>query len=174
MLDGSWRQSTTMQCVTIIQKLAHAYRRLSMVVASQVLMIDANEQALDFSHPIGRFYRVWFHGAAPDDLQGVEFVYRAAPSTTNLEEFRESAKAALQAFLGDNTRLIYLDDGKSEGSKDWRSAPRRALGPPLEPAKIKVSTTASLRRNTRVVPSIHGSCFLSLGSLRPRSRKYAE
>lgn len=150
---AAWSLATNYYAVRYnYSKLAHAYRRLSMVVASQVPVIDTNEQALDFSHPIGRFYRVWFHGAAPDDLQGVEFVYRA-PSTVKLTRFGESVKAAMQGILRDNTPIdLVLDDGRAEEAKDWRSAPRRALGPtPLEPVKIKVTPLRALLRRAHKI-----------------------
>lgn len=48
-------------------RLAYVYRKLALVVTSQVPMIDASNQ-LDLSSNIGRFYKVYFHGGAPDDL----------------------------------------------------------------------------------------------------------
>lgn len=47
--------------------LAYVYRRLAQVVTSQVPVIDVSNQ-LDMSSQLGRFYKVYFHGAAPDDL----------------------------------------------------------------------------------------------------------
>ena len=48
-------------------RLADVYRRLATVVTSQVPIIDVSNQ-LDLSSQIGRFYKVYFHGGAPDDL----------------------------------------------------------------------------------------------------------
>lgn len=48
-------------------KLADVYKRLAIVVASQVPIIDVSNQ-LELSSQIGRFYKVYFHGGAPDDL----------------------------------------------------------------------------------------------------------
>lgn len=48
-------------------RLAYVYRRLALVVTSQVPIIDVSNQ-LDLSSQIGRFYKVYFHGGAPDDL----------------------------------------------------------------------------------------------------------
>lgn len=43
------------------------YRKLALVVTSQVPIIDVSNQ-LDLSSQLGRFYKVYFHGSAPDDL----------------------------------------------------------------------------------------------------------
>ena len=48
-------------------QLALVYRKLALVVTSQVPIIDSSNQ-LELSSQIGRFYRVHFHGGAPDDL----------------------------------------------------------------------------------------------------------
>jgi len=48
-------------------RLAFVYRKLALVVTSQVPIIDVSNQ-LDLSSQIGRFYKVYFHGGAPDDL----------------------------------------------------------------------------------------------------------
>ena len=138
---AAWGLATSYYAVRYnYSKLAHAYRRLSMVVASHVPVVDTNEQALDFSHPIGRFYRVWFHGGAPDDLLGAEFVYRA-PSSLKLQEFGSYLSKVIRSILPDNTPIdLVLDDGRTEQPNKWRSTQRRALGPtPLEPVKIKVT-----------------------------------
>ena len=48
-------------------RLSYVYRKLAHVVTSQVPIIDASNQ-LELSSPLGRFYKVYFHGGAPDDL----------------------------------------------------------------------------------------------------------
>jgi hypothetical protein len=48
-------------------RLAYVYRKLAHVVTSQVPIIDASNQ-LELSSQLGRFYKVYFHGGAPDDL----------------------------------------------------------------------------------------------------------
>ena len=48
-------------------RLAYVYRRLALVVTSQVPIVDVSNQ-LDLSSALGRFYKVYFHGGAPDDL----------------------------------------------------------------------------------------------------------
>lgn len=57
-------------------KLATAYGNLARTVVSQVPSIDTTIPQ-EVATTLGRFYRVWFHGGAPDDLNGVEFVYRS-------------------------------------------------------------------------------------------------
>ena len=129
-------------------KLGHAYRRLSTVVQSRVPVVDTNEQALELSHPLGRYYRVWFHGSAPDELIGAEFVYRAA-GYVKLEEFGKLLFDAIKCIIPDNTPIdLVLDDGRpEESSSGWRP-PSRRLGPtPMEPVKIKVTPLRPLVRN---------------------------
>jgi Dock homology region 2 len=57
-------------------KLSVVYGNLARTVVSEVPSIDTSlpQEVLT---TLGRFYRVWFHGGAPDDLNGVEFVYRS-------------------------------------------------------------------------------------------------
>lgn len=134
-------------------KLARAYHRLAMVVASQVPVVDTSEQSLDFAHPIGRFYRVWFHGGAPDDLLGAEFVYRA-PSSVKLQEFGSNLSKVILSILPENTPIdLVLDDGRPEQPNNWRaSQQRRALGPgALEPVKIKVTPLRPLLRKSHEI-----------------------
>lgn len=50
-------------------KLAFCYRKLALVVASKVPVVDTSNQ-LEISSPLGRFYRVYFHGGAADELMG--------------------------------------------------------------------------------------------------------
>lgn len=57
-------------------KLSMAYGNLSSAIVSQVPSIDTSLPQ-EVSAILGRFYRVWFHGGAPDELSGVEFVYRS-------------------------------------------------------------------------------------------------
>lgn len=46
-------------------KLIHVYERLARTVVSQVPNIDNTlEQAVNVGIPLGKFYRVWFHGGA--------------------------------------------------------------------------------------------------------------
>ena len=57
-------------------RLTMAYGNLSRAIVSQVPSIDTSLPQ-EVSAILGRFYRVWFHGGAPDELSGVEFVYRS-------------------------------------------------------------------------------------------------
>ena len=50
-------------------KLSFCYRKLAHVVASKVPVVDTSNQ-LEISSPLGRFYRVFFHGDAADELMG--------------------------------------------------------------------------------------------------------
>mmetsp|Transcript_5966 Transcript_5966/g.9423 ORF Transcript_5966/g.9423 Transcript_5966/m.9423 type:complete len:3872 (+) Transcript_5966:128-11743(+) len=149
----AWGLATTYYAVRYNYiKLAHAYRRLSMVVSSEVPVVDTNEHALDFSHPIGRFYRVYFHGGAPDELIGAEFVYRA-PSSVKLQEFGQKLSEVIRCILPENTPIdLVLDDGRPEEPSNWRSNQRRAVGPTsLEPVKIKVTPLRALLRRANEI-----------------------
>jgi hypothetical protein len=120
-------------------KLAHAYTQLANVVSSNVPVIDTNSHALELSHPLGRFYRVWFHGGAPDEINGTEFVYRAAGSI-KLDQFGDKLSAVIRGILPENTPIdLVLDDGRPERYA-FNPNKRRPLGPtPIEPVKIKVT-----------------------------------
>jgi Dock homology region 2 len=57
-------------------KLAMVYEQLSGAIVSKVSPIDTSLPQ-EVSTTFGRFYRVWLHGEAPDELRGIEFVYRS-------------------------------------------------------------------------------------------------
>ena len=120
-------------------KLAHVYRRLALVVESQVPSVDTSNQ-LELSSPLGRFYRVWFHGGAPDELMGAEFVYRAG-ATVKLEKFGRALCSVLKCVLPEKTPIdLVLDDGRPEDSSQRKHNQRRGLGATnREPVKIKVT-----------------------------------
>jgi len=104
-------------------RLAYVYRRLSLVISSQVPEVDPNNQ-LELSSELGRFYRVWFHGSAPDELVGEEFVYRAAVFV-KLEEFGKHISNVLKSLLPEGTSIdLVLDDGRPE---EVKKRPRRAV-----------------------------------------------
>jgi len=119
-------------------RLAYCYRKLANVVASQVPSIDTSNQ-LELSSPLGRFYRVYFHGGAADELMGKEFIYRA-PVTIKLEEFCKGIRQVLTAILPDKTPInLVLDDGRVQDTKKQKN-PRRPLGGlPREAITIKVT-----------------------------------
>jgi hypothetical protein len=121
-------------------KLAHAYRQLANVVSSKVPVIDTNSHTLELSHPLGRFYRVWFHGGAPDEINGTEFVYRGAGSV-KLEQFGKHLTDVINGILPENTPIdLVLDDGRPETHGFRPPTQRRPLGPiPIEAVKIKVT-----------------------------------
>ena len=127
-------------------KLAHVYRRLALVVESQVPSVDTSNQ-LELSSPLGRFYRVWFHGGAPDELMGAEFVYRAG-ATVKLEKFGRALCSVLKCVLPEKTPIdLVLDDGRPEDSSQRKHNQRRGLGATnREPIKIKVTPLRPLMR----------------------------
>ena len=132
-------------------RLAYVYRRLARVVASEVPVVDTSNQ-VELSSALGRFYRVWFHGGAPDELMGAEFVYRAA-ARVKLEEFGMTLCQVLKTVLPEKTPIdLMLDDGRTEESRQRRPAQRRPLSAaPREPIKIKVTPLRPLLSTERTV-----------------------
>lgn len=132
-------------------KLANAYKQLAAVVSSNVPVIDTNSHALELSHPLGRFYRVWFHGGAPDEINGTEFVYRAAGSI-KLDQFGEQLSNVIKGILPENTPIdLVLDDGRPE-RYGFKPNQRRPLGPtPMEPVKIKVTPLRPLLKRAHQI-----------------------
>ena len=128
-------------------RLAHVYRRLAMVVESQVPVVDTSNQ-LELSSPLGRFYRVYFHGDAPDELIGAEFVYRAAQSV-KLEKFGKILANVFKSILPDNTPIdLVLDDGRPDDSSQKRPQNRGRFGAAQREAiKIKVTPLRPLLKN---------------------------
>lgn len=57
-------------------KLSTAYGHLANAIVSKVPPIDTSLPH-EVSAELGRYYRVWVHGGAPDELSGNEFVYRS-------------------------------------------------------------------------------------------------
>ena len=109
-------------------RLAYVYRRLSTVVASHVPVVDTSN-ALELSSPLGRFYRVWFHGSAPDELIGAEFVYRTSVFV-KLEEFGKRISNILESLLPEGTPIdLILDDGRPEEHGKKRPNQRIRVAP---------------------------------------------
>ena len=121
-------------------KLALTYGNLSRAIISQVPRIDSSLPQ-EVSDNLGRFYRVWFHGGAPDELSGVEFVYRTE-GTVSLDQFGEELEAVIKSIIPDKMPIHLLLDGHTEERFDDGSANygfSRMGQPQLEPVKIKVT-----------------------------------
>ena len=122
-------------------KLAITYGNLSRAIVSRVPPIDSSLPQ-EGSATLGRFYRVWFHGGAPDELSGVEFVYRTE-GTVSLDDFGDDLKAVIKSIIPDNSPIHLLLDGRVEERSDDSSmnyAGFSRIGPaPLDPVKIKVT-----------------------------------
>jgi hypothetical protein len=129
-------------------KLIHVYERLARTVVSQVPDIDNTlEQAVNVGIPLGRFYRVWFHGGAPDELIGAEFVYRTR-TKMSLTRFGKELREVLRSIIPDKTPIHLVLDGKPEeiGQTNPSSFIRMG-GAPLEPVKVKVTPLRPVIRN---------------------------
>lgn len=105
-----------------------------------------NQQEISVTVPLGRFYRVWFHGGAPDELIGAEFVYRTA-STIKLEEFGEELKEVIRCIIPDNTPIHLVLDGRAEEGESRNYAGFR-MGAQLEPVRVKVTPLRAMARKS--------------------------
>jgi hypothetical protein len=125
----------------------------SPMLARSLLMLkpplDLNQQEISVTVPLGRFYRVWFHGGAPDELIGAEFVYRAA-STIKLEEFGEELKEVIRCIIPDNTPIHLVLDSRAE-EREPRNYTGFRMGAQLEPVRVKVTPLrAMVRKSSRM------------------------
>ena len=129
-------------------KLTHVYERLSRTVVSQVPHIDNTlEQAVNVGIPLGRFYRVWFHGGAPDELIGAEFVYRTR-TKMSLTRFGKELRDVLRSIIPDKTPIHLVLDGRPEECVQANPAGFiRMGGAPLQPVKVKVTPLRPVVRN---------------------------
>jgi hypothetical protein len=129
-------------------KLAIAYGNLSRTIVTQVPPIDTSLPQ-EFSAVFGRYYRVWFHGGAPDDLTGLEFVYRTEGSVF-LDQFGDDLRNVIQSIIPDKTPINLLLDGRPEERGDDTTLNfgfSRIGSAPLEPVRIKVTPLRPLSRN---------------------------
>lgn len=140
----AWNVATYIYSETFnYARLARAYGRLALVVTSKIPVVDTSNQ-FDMSSQIGRFYRVYFHGGAPDDLlhaQGTEgFVYRV-PSSFSIKDFASRLETSIRSILPAKSIIdIVLDDGSPVVPKNLGIKRGSALGGVAgEPIKIKVT-----------------------------------
>lgn len=96
--------------------------------------------------PLGRFYRVWFHGGAPDELIGAEFVYRTA-SDVKLEQFGKELKEVIRCIIPDKTPIHLVLDGRAEEREPQIYSGFR-MGAQLEPVRVKVTPLRSMVRKS--------------------------
>ena len=136
----------------IYGKLAHVYDRLARTVVSSVPPIDSSlQQEACVAVPLGRFYRVWFHGGAPDELIGAEFVYRTA-SSVKLEQFGTELREVIRCIIPEKTPIHLALDGRAE-EVSQPSASNRLSGASLEPVRVKITP---LRPIVRKASGIRG------------------
>jgi hypothetical protein len=121
-------------------KLAIAYTNLATTVVTKVPSLDTTLPQ-EVSATLGRFYRVWFHGGAPDELSGVEFVYRAE-GAVRLDQFGDQLRDVIKSIIPEKTPIHLLLDGRVEGKGEEATTSYgfSRIGPaPLEPVRIKVT-----------------------------------
>lgn len=132
-------------------KLAQVYERLARTVVSQVPPIDSSlYQEVCVTEPVGRLYRVWFHGGAPDELMGVEFVYHTA-STVTLGQFGKELREVVQCIVPEKTPIHLVLDGHPEESGPQNYSGFSRMGATLEPVRVKVTPLRPfMRKSARV------------------------
>lgn len=133
-------------------KLAHVYERLARTIVSQVPTIDSTlQQEVSVGIPIGRFYRVWFHGGAPDELIGAEFVYRSATNVT-LSKFGKELRDVIRCIIPEKAPIHLVLDGRPEESLQPSGGGYGRMGAaPLEPVRVKVTPLRPVVENaTRI------------------------
>ncbi|GAX19245.1 hypothetical protein FisN_4Lh171 [Fistulifera solaris] len=138
-------------------KLQSIYGNLSRAVVTQVPTIDPDVPQ-EVTSTLGRFYRVWFHGGAPDELTGMEFVYRAESSLC-LAKFGAELKQTVKSIIQENTPIHLVLDGRVEERLEegiFNVGNYGRIGPaPLAPVKVKVTPLRplfSMRRLARGLP----------------------
>jgi hypothetical protein len=139
----AWNLATYIYAETFnYARLARAYGRLALCVSSKIPSVDTTNQ-YDMSSQIGRFYRVFFHGGAPDHLlhaQGGEgFVYRV-PSTFTIKDFASRLETSIRSILPSKSTIdILLDDGSPVVKNTGGKRGSALGGVTSEPIKIKVT-----------------------------------
>jgi hypothetical protein len=129
-------------------KLAQVYERLARTVVSQVPPVDSSlYQEVCVTEPVGRFYRVWFHGGAPDELMGAEFVYRTA-STVTLDQFGKLLREVVRCIVPEKTPIHLVLDGHPEESGSQNYGGYSRMGATLEPVRVKVTPLRPLMRKS--------------------------
>jgi hypothetical protein len=121
-------------------KLAITYSNLASTMVTSVPTLDVNVPQ-EISAALGRFYRVWFHGGAPDELSGVEFIYRTEASV-RLDQFGVHLREVIQSVIPDKTPIHLLLDGRADDKVEQSNISYgfSRIGPaPLEPVRIKVT-----------------------------------
>lgn len=97
-------------------KLSNAYSNLAKTVVSLAPPIDTSLPHETLA-TLGRFYRVWFHGGAPDDLSGVEFVYRTQGDLL-FKTFGEELRDVIKSIIPDRTPIsLMMDHGLTTEEK---------------------------------------------------------
>lgn len=135
------------------EKLSMVYEQLSGAIVSKVSPVDTSLPH-EVSTTFGRFYRVWLHGEAPDELRGIEFVYRSTlnfcfgeeltgylAGTTCLKEFGEEIRSVIKSIMPMMTPVHLVLDGLSEELAESSGKVVGHSGFRIGPAQLAVSDT---------------------------------
>merc|ERR1740139_2483 len=155
-------------------RLSYVYEQLSRVIETQIPVVNASN-SVEFSNSyLGRFYRVWFHGSAPDELvkaQGLGFVYRTN-CMLKIDEFGCEVESVMSALIGKTTHIeLVLDDGRHDKDHDGSIHGSHNSG-----KRKKISSRPSQRRpillnkdnkESRNEQAKVGICEIKITPLRP-------
>eukprot|EP00980_Cylindrotheca_fusiformis_P017489 scaffold5490_cov125-Cylindrotheca_fusiformis.AAC.6 len=132
-------------------KLAQTYERLAKTVVSRVPPIYSSlYQEVCVTEPVGRFYRVWFHGGAPDELMGAEFVYRTA-SSVSLRHFGKELREVVRCIVPEKTPIHLVLDGHPDEKGLQNNSGYSRMGANLEPVRVKVTPLRPfIRKSARI------------------------
>ena len=110
----------------------------------------------------GRYFRVWFHGSAPDHLVGEEFVYRA-PHYAGIESFGEHVSTVISSMLPDYIPIdLVLDDGLHTNSNSTAKAGAYVPRPSQRRVKLQKVVLSEREKNQD-----GGVCQIKITPLRP-------
>ena len=119
----------------------------------------------------GRFFRVWFHGSAPDHLVGEEFVYRA-PHNTSIEGFGDHVSRVIEAQLPPYVPIdLILDDGLHGAGETARKTGAYVARPSQRRVNMKKVVLERAERDNKGLDG--GVCQIKITPLRP-VRSYQE
>jgi hypothetical protein len=110
----------------------------------------------------GRYFRVWFHGSAPDHLVGEEFVYRA-PHYADIESFGDHVSTVISSMLPGYIPIdLVLDDGLHSNSNSAAKAGAYVPRPSQRRVKLQKVVLSEREKNQD-----GGVCQIKITPLRP-------
>ncbi|GMH54206.1 hypothetical protein TrST_g8868 [Triparma strigata] len=157
--------------------MRRAYLILSTLDKNKVPILEAHPESPKISNltgiavnpsphapsDCGTFFRVYFHGSAPDDLVGAEYVYRA-PGSMPIEKFGDHVAAVLHGLLPPHVPVdLILDDGRTNQQSNTKG---HYIARPSQ-RRGKVAGGQRLREREGEGTMDGGVCEVKITPLRP-------